>query len=345
MPVPKVSICLPNLNNRPFLEERLASIFSQTLSDWELIVVDNFSDDGAWELLQYHATKESRMRISQAPRAGMYANWNNCLRQVRGEYVYIATSDDTMVPSCLATLSAGLDRYPTCQIAACALDIIGLDGRKESAPFRWEDQPSVRFMDDWITRSHIRPAPHDGLLAFALQCPYTSMTQVLIRRQALTRIGEFSTEFGPFADLEWQMRAGLMGDCLYVPEHLATWRVYAGQGSALGYDIAWQDGTFVRMGASALSHVRLYDEERFIDLDVGLLGSFYRERTLSARLALCDSRVEKIQIGGRGLFDYPVAAIKHLWRTLCRRHGEYEAQTLAELKREIQRLEASPRNL
>src|SRR2546423_4278313 len=86
---PRVSVCLPNLNNRPYLEDRLDSIFAQSFSDWELVIFDNHSDDGAWQLFQEVAAKDERVRLERAPRRGMYANWNNCLQAARGDYVYI----------------------------------------------------------------------------------------------------------------------------------------------------------------------------------------------------------------------------------------------------------------
>ena len=101
MTTPRVSICLPNLNTRPFLAERLATIFFQTLEDWELVVCDNLSEDGAWEYFTEQAAREPRLRIQQMPREGLYANWNNCIRLARGEFVYIATSEDTMAAECL----------------------------------------------------------------------------------------------------------------------------------------------------------------------------------------------------------------------------------------------------
>jgi glycosyltransferase involved in cell wall biosynthesis len=67
-----VSILLPNLNNRAYLDERVETILSQTLADWELVVVDNHSEDGAWEFFQKLAGKDDRVKISQAPREGMY---------------------------------------------------------------------------------------------------------------------------------------------------------------------------------------------------------------------------------------------------------------------------------
>ncbi len=49
---PLVSICLPTLNARRFLEPRMESILAQTLTDWELIVCDSYSNDGTWEYFQ-----------------------------------------------------------------------------------------------------------------------------------------------------------------------------------------------------------------------------------------------------------------------------------------------------
>ena len=129
MSMPRVSICLPNLNNRSFLEERLATVYAQTFSDWELVVSDNYSEDGAWELFQAQALQEPRMAIAQAPRSGMYENWNNCVRQARGEFVYIATSDDTMAPDCLEKLLAALEAHPECDLAHCPLRAIDETGR------------------------------------------------------------------------------------------------------------------------------------------------------------------------------------------------------------------------
>ena len=64
---PRVSICLPNLNNRPFLDERLDTIFRQSFSDWELVIFDNDSQDGAWELFQEIAARDDRVRLQRAP--------------------------------------------------------------------------------------------------------------------------------------------------------------------------------------------------------------------------------------------------------------------------------------
>jgi glycosyltransferase involved in cell wall biosynthesis len=225
--VPKISICLPNLNNRAFLDERLASIFAQTFTDWELIVSDNFSDDGAWELLQRAAQAEPRIQLAQAPRHGMYDNWNNCIRRATGDYVYIATSDDTMMPTCLAELAAALDRHADCELAFCPA--VAIDASSREIPAWWPSREAPRFFGEWMNRPHIRRAPHDGILHAALGMLYESITQLLIRRSLFDRVGLFRTDFGSKADFEWEMRASLVASTVYVPTALATWRIHPQQ--------------------------------------------------------------------------------------------------------------------
>jgi glycosyltransferase involved in cell wall biosynthesis len=109
---PLISICLPTLNARQFLEPRMRSILAQTLRDWELIACDSFSDDGTWEYLQQFKD-DSRVRLYQVPKEGLYSGWNECLKRCRGEYVYIATADDTCSPELLERMVAALEAAKT----------------------------------------------------------------------------------------------------------------------------------------------------------------------------------------------------------------------------------------
>src|SRR5688572_25709343 len=98
---PKISICMPNLNNRQFLPARLESIREQSCAEWELVVVDAYSSDGSWDYLLEKSRNEPRMRLYQIPPSGIYAGLNDCIRRGQGEYIYVATSDDVMAPDCL----------------------------------------------------------------------------------------------------------------------------------------------------------------------------------------------------------------------------------------------------
>src|SRR5437764_4130389 len=217
---PRVSVCLPNLNNRPFLEERLSTIFDQSFTDWELVIFDNLSDDGAWDFFQQAARSDGRIRIAQAPRQGMYANWNNCINAARGEYVYIATSDDNMASDCLEKLVEAMDANPECDLAHCALRMFDRNG--DELPSEWWSQWSLfaRSSRPLLNQRHVRRAPYDGLLHLSGDTVYTSITQLLIRRSLFALTGLFESRWASLGDFNWNMRAGLLANAVHVPD---TW--------------------------------------------------------------------------------------------------------------------------
>jgi glycosyltransferase involved in cell wall biosynthesis len=230
--MPKVSICLPNLNTRSFLPERLESIVAQTFQDWELIVVDNYSDDGSWEYFAEAAMGEPRMRIAQAPRTGMYRNWNNCIVAANGEYVYIATSDDTMAPDCLEKMVAALDAHTNCDIAHCPLRLIDENGLDLDNLDNWRwcrHSLFARSAPELVHDAHLRLAPFDGLLHLWSESVYISITQLLIRRSLFDRIGLFESRWGSVGDFNWNMRASLVGNTIHVPDTWASWRQHPAQ--------------------------------------------------------------------------------------------------------------------
>jgi glycosyltransferase involved in cell wall biosynthesis len=230
----RVSICLPNLNTRRYLQERIDTVLRQTYDNWELIVSDNYSDDGAWPSFEELARADSRVSIAQAPREGMYANWNRCIERSTGDYIYIATSDDTMPPECLEKLVSALDDHPECDIAHCPLKPIDEHGNEVSKIAEWWSNQSVFAMSSGplIDVPHIRRAPFDGLLHLAGRSVYVSITQLLIRRSLFDRIGLFQSTWGSVGDFNWSMRAGLAASAVHVPDTWGGWRLHAAQATA-----------------------------------------------------------------------------------------------------------------
>lgn len=224
---PKVSILLPCLNTCNYLKERFQSIFSQTLVNWELIIVDSYSDDGSWELIQYYAARDKRIRAFQAPRQGVYAGLNHCIEESCGEYVYIAMSDDTMEANCLELMVQEMDAHPECDICHTCLKVIDEYGGEIKD--WWSNTPPVIFYGDLIKKKHIRMAPYDGVLYLVLKTVYVSLTQLLVRRHLFEKVGFFRTDFGPEGDFEWAMRAALLSNVLHIPETVATWRIHPKQ--------------------------------------------------------------------------------------------------------------------
>lgn len=224
--LPKVSICLPVLNTGRYLRERIRTITEQTFSDFEVIVIDGFSDDGSWELLKETAKNDVRFRLFQEPRQGIYPAINLAVQRAVGEFIYVATSDDTMVAECLERMVGALEQHPECGLASCELFGLDRDGN-EVAGF-WGCCPNAAsFATDSVHA--VRPAPHDGLLHCRGVSVYVSLTQLLIRRKIFADLGFFKTTWGSIGDFEWNTRASLVFSTVHVPQQLASWRRHPGQ--------------------------------------------------------------------------------------------------------------------
>lgn len=223
-----ISIILPTYNSIRFLDERIKSIVDQSYKNWECIVIDGYSTDGTWEKLNQVSINDKRFKLFQFEPLGPYNAWNKGIEQSIGKYIYIATSDDTMVFNCLETLYFGLENNVDCGIAHCNLTIID-ENSNVNPNLNWNDFYPALFYGDLLYQKHIRIAPLDGILHCTFKTIYTSITQLLIRKTVLNKLGLFLEDNGTIADFEWGMRISLLYNTLHIPQHLATWRKYDGQ--------------------------------------------------------------------------------------------------------------------
>jgi glycosyltransferase involved in cell wall biosynthesis len=89
--------------------EAIQSVHRQTYTDYEVIVVDDGSDDGTWEELKELGDRVCAVR---QPRLGPGAARNNGLRQATGEYIAFLDSDDQWLPWTLETYDRALSIHP-----------------------------------------------------------------------------------------------------------------------------------------------------------------------------------------------------------------------------------------
>lgn len=110
---PKVSICIPAYREVAFLKLTLESIRQQSYSDYEVIVTDDSPDDSV-ECLVRTFPLDGKLRYQRNPAAlGSPENWNECIRQARGEFIKIMHHDDCFAgPDSLARFVSLLERNP-----------------------------------------------------------------------------------------------------------------------------------------------------------------------------------------------------------------------------------------
>src|SRR5574338_422820 len=129
---PVVSIVMPCYNAARHLATSIGSVQAQTLTDWELIAVDDGSTDDTLDRLQTLAAP--RIVVHAQPNRGVSAARNAGLQLARGEYVAFLDADDTWTPDFLASMVAALAARPDAVLAYCGWQNLGLEGGR-GAPF------------------------------------------------------------------------------------------------------------------------------------------------------------------------------------------------------------------
>ena len=93
---PKVSVVIPNYNHALYLPQRIDSVLGQTFKDIELILMDDCSKDNSREIIEKYALLDQCIRVvyNEKNSGSTFKQWNKGIELSRGEYVWIAESDD-----------------------------------------------------------------------------------------------------------------------------------------------------------------------------------------------------------------------------------------------------------
>lgn len=91
----KVSIITPVYNGAKFLRETAESVFSQTYENWEWILIDDFSTDDSWEIMQKLASEDRRILILQnTENLKSGKTRNNAIKMASGRFIAFLDADD-----------------------------------------------------------------------------------------------------------------------------------------------------------------------------------------------------------------------------------------------------------
>jgi glycosyltransferase involved in cell wall biosynthesis len=94
--LPLVSIIVPNYNHKKYLVQRLECVFNQTYPDFEVILLDDCSSDKSQEILLEYAKnpKVSHCVFNDTNSGNTFVQWNKGIALAKGDYIWIAESDD-----------------------------------------------------------------------------------------------------------------------------------------------------------------------------------------------------------------------------------------------------------
>ena len=135
--MPKVSICIPTYNRKDYLKETLETVFAQTYTDYEVVIVDDGSTDGTDQMI---ADMSENIRYFKQENAGDAAARNTLIKMAQGEYITFIDSDDLLYPDSVERL---FNSIKDCDGKACGYgDYIRIDENGNELPTRHKELPS-----------------------------------------------------------------------------------------------------------------------------------------------------------------------------------------------------------
>jgi glycosyltransferase involved in cell wall biosynthesis len=115
MHTPIVSVLMTAYNREKFIAEAIESVMASSFLNFELIIVDDCSEDNTVSIAKNFAEKDNRISLYvNNKNLGDYPNRNKAASYAKGKYIKYLDSDDTMTPNCLERMVIEMETHPEC---------------------------------------------------------------------------------------------------------------------------------------------------------------------------------------------------------------------------------------
>lgn len=219
MTQPLVSVAIPAYNHAAFIEACLASVCAQTYPELELVLIDDGSTDGTFEIarrfLEPRRGRFRRFVLERQENRGVSAATNAAISACRGEWVHLLGSDDVLYPNKVERIQQAIAEWHCPNLALVHADVDYIDERGE----RHVRQPKEP-----------RPAPGLDRQAWRwlfMGDYYVFNPTLALRREAIESIGGFDGSLA-LEDMDCWLRLAVRYPIARVPEVLAAYRKHPG---------------------------------------------------------------------------------------------------------------------
>jgi len=183
MQLPHVSIIIPTYNRKSLLTKAIDSVLKQTYTNFELIVVDDGSNDGTYDLLKYYAFK---LKTLAQTNKGVSAARNLGIKAAKGQLITFLDSDDLWLPDKLKHQVAFFKHNPTALI--CQTEEIWIRNGKRVNPKKRHQKPNGMIFEQSLALCLVSPSA------------------VMLRRALLDEVGLFDEALPACEDYDLWLR-------------------------------------------------------------------------------------------------------------------------------------------
>jgi hypothetical protein len=225
---PRVSVVMPVFNGETYLAEAVQSVLSQTLSEVELVVVDDGSSDGSREIVERFMGADRRVRLLvNEENQGISGALNRGWRAARAPYIARLDADDVAPRDRLSQQVRFLDAHPSVAVVGGTLITIDSHGRPIS---------TRRF-----------PASNRAIQAALVRYNCFSHPSVTMRRSALEAVGGY--RFRHIEDYDLWLRIAERFELANLPAPMILHRLHLDQQAVVALERTAREMCAVRAAA------------------------------------------------------------------------------------------------
>jgi glycosyltransferase involved in cell wall biosynthesis len=206
-----ISVIIPVYNGEKTIRETIESVLTQTFRDFELIILNDGSQDSTLEVVS--SIQDSRLKVFSYPNAGLAASRNRGTFHAVGEYISFIDADDLWTPDKLETQLKALQDNPEAAVAYSWTNYIDESGQ-------------------FLRRGGYLTANGDVYAKLLVVDFLENGSNPLIRRQALIQVGGFDESLPAAEDWDILLRLAAQYSFVAVPYPQILYRVSANSMSA-----------------------------------------------------------------------------------------------------------------
>jgi len=207
--LPQISVIMSVYNGSRYLNESIASILSQTFTDWEFIIINDGSTDNSESIVQGWQNRDERIKLISRGHKGLTISLNEGLSYAQGEYIARMDADDIALPDRFAKQVAFLDENPDHVAVGCRMLVIDPEGMP------------IFTCSRLTTHEEIDAAYMAG------QAGIIGHPAVMIRRRVIESIGGYREQFTYAQDRDLFLRLAEVGKLANLPDTLMQFRLNA----------------------------------------------------------------------------------------------------------------------
>jgi len=258
---PLVSVIIPSYNHEKFLKERIDSVLNQTFQDFELIILDDLSPDNSQEIIESYRAhpKVSQIIYNEKNSGSTFFQWNKAvLSLAKGEFIWIAESDDVADPKFLEALVPMLQQHSEVVLAYSQSAKMDSEGKITGSWSEWtQDLVEGNYFNDSFQMNGQEYI--EKFLIHKNTIPNASA--VLFRRKTYAEIGGAVVDMKTNGDWGLWFKMLMEGDINYSSKIMNNFRYH---------------GTSVIALASQKSQNKFLTKSNLITSDIAMRANFQK---------------------------------------------------------------------